>query len=82
MPVKSDAVGRATEPVLLEVTTRLTEAYAAGLGDTNQRYLDDAARKRYDELEKRYPRRAQSDTPIPAMTREETDRLRALGYVQ
>ncbi len=43
MPIQSDAVGRVTEPVLLEVTSRLTQAYAAGIGDTNPRYLDDAA---------------------------------------
>ncbi len=43
MPIRSDAVGRATEPVFLDVTTRLTQAYASAIGDANPRYLDDAA---------------------------------------
>jgi acyl dehydratase len=43
MPVRSDAVGRVIEPVHLDVTARLTQAYAAGLGDVSARYLDDAA---------------------------------------
>ena len=43
MAIRSAAVGTSTEPARLEVTTRLTQAYAAALGDRNPRYLDDAA---------------------------------------
>jgi acyl dehydratase len=43
VPIRSDVVGRRTEPVLLEVTPRLTQAYAAGLADASPRYMDDAA---------------------------------------
>lgn len=41
--IRSAAVGTVSAPSRLEVTTRLTQAYAAGLGDGNARYLDDAA---------------------------------------
>jgi acyl dehydratase len=43
MPVRSAAVGLTTEPRACEVTTRQLLAYAAGIGDTNARYFDDAA---------------------------------------
>lgn len=43
MPVRSAAVGLTTEPRICEVTTRQLLAYAAGIGDTNPRYVDDAA---------------------------------------
>jgi acyl dehydratase len=43
MPVRSAAVGLSTEPRACEVTTRQLLAYAAGIGDTNARYFDDAA---------------------------------------
>lgn len=42
--VRSSAVGMASSPSRLEVSTRLAQAYAAGLGDCNPRYFDDAAR--------------------------------------
>lgn len=45
MPVRSEAVGSSTEEFLLEVTPRLTMAYAAGIGDPNPRYLDDSQRE-------------------------------------
>jgi N-terminal half of MaoC dehydratase len=43
MAIRSAAVGTSTEPARLEVTTRLSQAYAAGLADCNPRYFDDAA---------------------------------------
>jgi acyl dehydratase len=43
MAIRSAAVGTTSEPARLEITTRLTQAYAAGLGDCNRRYFDDAA---------------------------------------
>jgi acyl dehydratase len=43
MAIRSAAVGTTSEPTRLEVTTRLTQAYAAGLGDCNRLYLDDSA---------------------------------------
>jgi acyl dehydratase len=42
MAIQSAAVGTSIEPARLEVSTRLTQAYAAGLADCNARYLDDA----------------------------------------
>jgi acyl dehydratase len=42
MAIRSAAVGTSTEPARLEVSTRLTQAYAAGIADCNPRYLDDA----------------------------------------
>jgi acyl dehydratase len=42
MAIRSTAVGTSIEPARLEVSTRLTQAYAAGLADCNPRYLDDA----------------------------------------
>jgi len=45
MAIRSAAIGMTSEPARLEVTTRLAQAYAAGLGDCNQRYLDDAAER-------------------------------------
>ncbi len=43
MPVRSAAVGAQTEPQIVEITTRATMAFAAGVGDANPAYLDDAA---------------------------------------
>jgi acyl dehydratase len=43
MPIRSAAVGLLTEPLVREVTTRHLLAYAAGIGDTNQRLFDDAS---------------------------------------
>jgi acyl dehydratase len=43
MAVRSAAVGLTTEPQLIEITPRRLLAYAAGIGDTHPRYLDDAA---------------------------------------
>ncbi len=43
MPVRSQAVGSSTEEFLLEVTPRLTMAYASGIGDPNPYYMDDAS---------------------------------------
>jgi acyl dehydratase len=40
--IRSAAVGTTSVPSRLEISTRLTQAYAAGLGDCNPRYLDDA----------------------------------------
>ena len=40
--LRSAAVGMTSPPSRLEVSTRLTQAYAAGLGDCNPRYFDDA----------------------------------------
>jgi acyl dehydratase len=45
MAIRSAAVGTAAEPARLEVSTRLTQAYAAGLSDGNPRYFDDAAER-------------------------------------
>jgi acyl dehydratase len=42
MPIRSAAVGLTAEPLVCEVTTRRLLAYAAGIGDTNQRLFDDA----------------------------------------
>ena len=42
MPIRSAAVGLMTEPLVRAVTTRHLLAYAAGIGDTNQRLFDDA----------------------------------------
>lgn len=43
MPISSRAVGSTTTPHITEITPRRIIAYAAGLGDTNPRYVDDAA---------------------------------------
>ncbi len=43
MPVPSAAVGHTTAPQVIEITPRWTIAYAAGLGDTNPVYFDDAS---------------------------------------
>lgn len=43
MAIRSAAVGITTEPHISAVTTRRILAYAAGIGDTNPRYFDDAA---------------------------------------
>ncbi len=43
MAISSAAVGNSTQPHIFEVTPRRTIAYAAGLGDTNPCYFDDAA---------------------------------------
>ena len=43
MPLCSAAVGSLTPPHLVEVTAPRAIAYAAGLGDSHPRYLDDAA---------------------------------------
>jgi acyl dehydratase len=43
MAIRSDAVGITTEPFISDVTARRILAYAAGIGDTNPRYIDDAA---------------------------------------
>jgi acyl dehydratase len=42
MAIRSAAVGLMAEPLVCEVTTRRLLAYAAGIGDTNQRLFDDA----------------------------------------
>lgn len=43
MPVRSSAVGTTITSEVVDVTTRRLLAYAAGLRDTNPRYMDDAA---------------------------------------
>lgn len=43
MPLRSAAVGAQAEPQIVELTPRLTMAFAAGIGDANPCYLDDAA---------------------------------------
>jgi acyl dehydratase len=43
MPISSQAVGSTTTLPITEISARRIIAYAAGLGDTNPRYLDDAA---------------------------------------
>lgn len=43
MPVKSSAVGLTSKPYECEITDRRLLAYAAGIGDINPCYLDDAA---------------------------------------
>jgi acyl dehydratase len=43
MPIRTSGVGTSCEPQLLEVDARRTLAYAAGIGDANPRYLDDAS---------------------------------------
>ena len=43
MPVHSAGVGAATEPYVVDVTPRMTMAFAAGVADANLRYLDDVA---------------------------------------
>lgn len=43
MPVRSANVGVRTEPQSWDITPRQLLAYAAGIHDTNPRYLDDAA---------------------------------------
>lgn len=43
MPVRSAAVGLTTEPYRHDISTRRLLAYAAGIGETNGRYFDDAA---------------------------------------
>jgi len=42
MGIRSAAVGIKSEPLRLEVTTRMVQAYAAGVADRNPRYFDDA----------------------------------------
>lgn len=43
MPISSQAVGSTTTLPITEISARRILAYAAGIGDTNARYLDDAA---------------------------------------
>ena len=43
MPLSSTALGSCTAPRIMDITTRRTIAYAAGLGDTSPCYVDDAA---------------------------------------
>ena len=43
MPVRSAAIGATTDAHTVDITTRMTMAYAAGVGDANPRYLDDVA---------------------------------------
>lgn len=43
MSLRTEAVGATTKPRRLEVTPRMTLAYAAGIGDCGPRYLDDAS---------------------------------------
>jgi acyl dehydratase len=43
MPVRASAVGSESEALRLDVDVRMTQAYAAGIGDRNARYFDDAA---------------------------------------
>lgn len=45
MPLSSAAVGSSTQPHDVDVTARRIIAYAAGLGETDACYLDDAATK-------------------------------------
>ena len=42
MPVRGDALGAELEPSTVEVTARMTLAYAAGVGDVGPRTFDDA----------------------------------------
>ncbi len=42
MPIRSAAVGSESEAQRLDVDVRLAQAYAAGIGDRNPRYFDDA----------------------------------------
>jgi acyl dehydratase len=44
MPLRSEVVGLSGEPVVHEIDARWTMAYAAGLGDTRDEYLDTRAR--------------------------------------
>ncbi len=43
MPIRSAAVGNRTPPQVVDITPRRLLAYAAGLGESQPRYLDDAA---------------------------------------
>ncbi len=43
MPLHTELVGRTTEPISHSVDARWIMSYAAGLGDTNPRYLDTEA---------------------------------------
>lgn len=43
MPVRSAAVGAQAEPHVVEITVRRAQAFAAGVGDANPAYMDDAA---------------------------------------
>jgi acyl dehydratase len=43
MPVRSAVVGAEAEPYVVELTPRAAMAYAAGVGETNPSYFDDAA---------------------------------------
>jgi acyl dehydratase len=43
MPVRSAVVGAEAAPYVVELTPRAAMAYAAGVGETNPRYFDDAA---------------------------------------
>ena len=44
MPLSTEVVGKATEPISHTVDARWIMAYAAGIGDSNPRYLDTEAR--------------------------------------
>ncbi len=43
MPIRSAAVGSQTAPQVFDITPRRLLSYAAGLGESNPHYLDDAA---------------------------------------
>ncbi len=43
MPIHSAAIGSRTAPQVVDITTRRLLSYAAGLGESNPRYLDDAS---------------------------------------
>jgi len=43
MPIRSAVVGFTSEPYTCEVSTRMLLAYAAGIGETNPCYFDDAS---------------------------------------
>ncbi len=43
MPIRSAAVGNETPPQVVDITPRRLLAYAAGLGESHPRYLDDVA---------------------------------------
>ena len=45
MAIRSAAVGMSGQPARLEVSTRLTQAYAAGLADCNPCYFEDAGQR-------------------------------------
>ncbi|WP_179131123.1 hypothetical protein [Candidatus Entotheonella palauensis] len=43
MPIRSAAVGNRTQPQVVDITPRRLLSYAAGLGESQPHYLDDAA---------------------------------------